>query len=115
MSPWDMIGWFIVGWLMLGTSALLFRIGIGLWQRFSEWLGHMRRHYKTRHILPQRGQWWRYRHWGGEWKDFEVTYIHENGHVSLKSFNVGWGLTSEQWRERVLSDRMYLLKEAVTE
>lgn len=107
ISPWTVLGWMLVG--VLGIIATIIAIALicAFWSKiFMPWCRTMKLHLQTRNILPEKGQRWIQ---NGH-HIINITHITDEGRICINSHNAGWSDSPEDWKKRVRSRKLYLLR-----
>ena len=101
MKPWTIIGWIILSCIAVFIGFLL----LALFAVLKNWIGRRVLYYKTRNIPPAEGQ-----RWVQDDAILEIGKTYPKGHFGIKSGNASWGELPEDWKQRVRSRKLFLLK-----
>lgn len=101
MKPWDIIGWMILGVIGLVVLALLALVVMWIIGESARMVLHLR----TRNTPPAEGQVWNQ---GGD--RLHIRRVTETGGVWVDCGSTSWGDSSEGWKLRVRSRKLFLEK-----
>lgn len=106
MSPWEIVGWLVV---VVVSLPLLF-VGFWLAAILAGRVARYRAYLSSRNTPLREGQVWLQ-----GTTLLTVEKEHADGHFTIRtgthSCNMSWGETPKEWRERVRSRKLILMKE----